>query len=230
LSLRELSRHIIACERCPRLRAYCQEIARQKRRAYRDWDYWAKPVSGFGDPQAQLLIIGLAPGAHGSNRTGRMFTGDSSGDFLYRALHKVGFANRPQARARGDGLRLKNAYITAVVHCAPPQNKPTRQEVSNCSEYLAAELRLLTRVKIVLALGKIAFDSYLALLKRTGLINSRAGLIFGHGVRYELSAELPKLYAAYHPSRQNTQTGRLTDAMFDQVLHAISSEMTKKEA
>lgn len=210
------------------MRDYCQEVALRKRRAYREWDYWAKPVPGFGDPQAQLLIIGLAPGAHGSNRTGRMFTGDSSGDFLYRALHKVGFANRPQARARDDGLQLMNAYIAAIVRCAPPQNRPTHQEIFNCSEYLVAELDLLSRVKIVLALGKIAFDRYLALLKREGLITSRAGLIFGHGARYELSATLPKLYAAYHPSRQNTQTGRLTDAMFDQVLHDISSEMVKR--
>ena len=225
--LRELNRRLIACERCPRLRTHCREIAHNKRKAYRGWDYWAKPVPGFGDPEAQLLIIGLAPGAHGSNRTGRMFTGDSSGDFLYRALCKAGFANRPQARARDDGFHLHNAYITAIARCAPPQNKPTRQEIANCSEYLSAELNLLENVKAVLALGKIAFESYLVLLRRQGQITSRSGVTFRHGARYTLPNGLPMLFSAYHPSRQNTQTGRLTDAMFDEVLEAISSELDR---
>lgn len=215
----DLVGEIVMCETCPRLVAYRQEIARVKRRAYRDWDYWGRPVPGFGDRNARLLIVGLAPGAHGANRTGRMFTGDSSGDTLYAALHRAGFANQPTSRHRDDGLTLRDAFVTAVARCAPPDNKPTRQELLNCRGYLARELELLPSVRVVLALGRIAFDGYLDLLKAWGRCpRDRPRPKFGHGVVCEFDAPLPVLVASYHPSQQNTQTGRLTPAMLDQVL------------
>jgi uracil-DNA glycosylase family 4 len=225
---------LVACTRCPRLRQYCERIARVKRRAYRDQSYWGKPVPGFGDPQARLLIIGLAPAAHGGNRTGRIFTGDRSGDFLFSALHRAGFANQPESRCRGDGLELKDAYITAVLHCAPPGNEPARNELDRCRDYLIRELRLLTRLAAVLALGKIAFDEYLGTLIQIGSIMNRRGIRFQHGARYRLGksefGQWPVLFSSYHPSQQNTQTGRLTPRMLDQVLCEIRQAIPSNES
>jgi uracil-DNA glycosylase family 4 len=209
----QLNREIVACERCPRLRRYCQRIAREKRRAYRDWEYWGKPVPGFGDPQARVLLLGLAPGAHGSNRTGRMFTGDGSGYFLYPVLHEAGYASHAGGGHRDDGLQLRDAYITAAARCAPPANKPTRRELANCAPFLDRELEGLKRVRVVVALGKIAFDAYLDHLKRRGLIASRSGFVFRHGAYYRLP-DGKILLASYHPSQQNTNTGKLTREMF----------------
>ncbi len=221
-----LTHDIITCRRCPRLVAWREEVARVKRRAFRDADYWGKPVPGFGDPDARLVIIGLAPGAHGSNRTGRMFTGDSSGDTLYAALHRAGFASQPTATARDDGLTLYDAFITAVGRCAPPENKPAPQELTNCRPFLARELALLHQARVVLALGRIAFDGYLALLREQGV--EVPALPFAHGVTYSLPAPYPTLVASYHPSRQNTQTGRLTPAMFDAVFEHIRAYLYSK--
>ena len=201
-----LQEKIAACTRCPRLRDHCREIALVKRRAYREHEYWGKPVPSFGDPDARLLILGLAPGAHGANRTGRMFTGDKSGEFLYRALYETGFANQPTSVSRDDGLVLTDAYITASAHCAPPDNKPTREELLNCRPYLERELKLLKNVRVVVALGRIAFDTYLA------TIGERRD--FGHCRVHDLS---PVLIASYHPSQQNTSTGKLTASMLRDV-------------
>ncbi len=191
-----------------------------KRRAYRDWNYWGKPVPAFGDPMARLLIIGLAPGAHGANRTGRMFTGDSSGDFLYRTMYETGFASRPESTHREDGLELRDAYITAAARCAPPGNKPTRKEFEACRPYLVEELQLLSRVQVVIALGRLALDSYLTILHSQGRIEKRSVYPFGHAVQHCLPGSLPVLLCSYHPSRQNTQTGRLTPSMFLQVFRS----------
>lgn len=221
-SITSIRRDVIACTRCPSLRRYCEKIARVKRRAYRTHTYWGKPVPGFGDHTARLLIIGLAPAAHGGNRTGRVFTGDRSGDFLFAALHRSGFATQPTSTHQDDGLQLKEAYITAVLHCAPPDNKPKRSELNRCRDYLVRELRALTRVRAVLALGRIAFDEYLKTLILMQRLPSRRGFLFRHGAAYPLGHGLPMLFAAYHPSQQNTQTGRLTAAMFDHVLADIT--------
>ena len=218
--LKILSEEIIACRKCPRLVAHREKVAREKRRAYRDWTYWGRPVPGFGDPRARLLILGLAPAAHGANRTGRMFTGDRSGDFLYKALHRAGFASQPQSMHGEDGLRLADAYISATVRCAPPGNKPLPSEVEHCRGYLERELELL-RPRAVLALGKIAWDAYLEILKRAGQIASRSDYPFSHGAEAELPAGLSRLFGAYHPSQQNTQTGRLTPPMYAQVFRRI---------
>jgi uracil-DNA glycosylase family 4 len=218
-SWEELNSQIVDCEACPRLVAYRQEVARTKRRAFRDWEYWGRPVSGFGDRNARLLMVGLAPGAHGANRTGRMFTGDSSGDTLTAALHRAGFANQPTSQHRDDGLELHDAFLTAVVRCVPPKNRPTRQEQLNCRGYLARELDLLPSVWVVLALGRIAFEGYLALLRERGVEVPR--LPFRHGACYPFEPPLPTLFVSYHPSRQNTQTGRLTEAMLDEVFGQI---------
>jgi uracil-DNA glycosylase family 4 len=199
-----LQNDIVACTLCPRLRDHCREIAKVKRRAYLDHEYWGKPVPSFGDPEARVLILGLAPGAHGANRTGRMFTGDKSGEFLYRALHETGFASR-------DGVDLKDAYITASAHCAPPDNKPTREELTNCRPYLEREIALLKRLRVVVALGRIAFDTYLS------IVNERKS--FGHGAVYNLT---PVLIASYHPSQQNTSTGKLTAKMLREVFEQAS--------
>ncbi len=210
-----LNRQIVGCGRCPRLIAHCREIARIKRRSFLDWDYWGKPVPSFGDPAARLLILGLAPAAHGANRTGRMFTGDRSGDFLYRSLHKAGFASQTESRHAGDGLRLTDAWITAAAHCAPPENKPSPAELRNCRPFLEREMEILGRVQVVVTLGKIAFDTWLNLLKSRGRIERVADFRFGHGVLYpELQ---PALLGCYHPSQQNTSTGKLTQAMLDEV-------------
>jgi uracil-DNA glycosylase len=219
-SLRVLNEEIIACGRCTRLVAYREKVAKEKRRAFREWTYWGKPVPGFGDEGAQLLILGLAPAAHGANRTGRMFTGDRSGDFLYKALHKAGFANQPTSVHRDDGLQLKNAYISATARCAPPKNKPLPEEILNCRRYLERELEIL-QPKAVLALGKIAWDAYLEILKQEEIISSRAGYKFGHGAEAKLPPSYPRLFGVYHPSQQNTQTGRVTPAMYGVVLKRI---------
>ena len=208
-----LQTELVLCRRCPRLRDHCAEIAATKRRAYRDWEYWGKPVPSFGDPLGRVLIIGLAPGAHGSNRTGRMFTGDGSGNFLYAALHRTGFASQARSASRDDGLTLTDCYITAVAHCAPPGNKPTRDELRNCRPFLERELDLLPNVQVVVALGKIAFDNYLDILKTRGSIASRTPFVFGHDRQFSTGAGTPALVSSYHPSQQNTSTGKLTEKM-----------------
>ena len=213
-SWEELNSQIVLCEACPRLVDYRQEVARTKRRTFREWEYWGRPVPGFGDRNAQLLMVGLAPGAHGSNRTGRMFTGDSSGDTLTAALFRAGFANQPTSQRIDDGLKLHDAFITAVVRCVPPKNRPTRQEQINCRGYLARELDLLSSVRVVLVLGRIAFEGYLALLRERDADIPR--LPFGHGACYQFEPPLPRLMVSYHPSRQYTQPGRLPYAMLDE--------------
>jgi uracil-DNA glycosylase family 4 len=214
--LSQLNREVVACTRCPRLVEYRERIARAKRRAYLDWDYWGKPVPGFGDPEARVLVLGLAPGAHGSNRTGRPFTGDASGKFMYPILYKVGFSNQPHATDRKDGLVLKNLYITAAVRCAPPDNKPLPQELSNCAPYLDREMAGLENVRVVVALGRVGFEAYLNYLKRRGLLKNKSPYLFKHGARYKMP-DGKILMASYHPSNQNTQTGKLTSRMFEDI-------------
>lgn len=209
-----LQERIVACRLCPRLVKYREDVARNKRRAYRDQVYWGKPVPSFGDPQAGILIVGLAPAAHGANRTGRMFTGDRSGDFLYRALHLEGFASQPHSVSRDDGLKLTGVYIAAAVRCAPPDNKPSPEEILTCRRYLERELDLLSSVQVVVALGKLAFDDYLAVLKSRGRIERRSAFTFGHNVEHRTGPDQPVLISSYHPSQQNTQTGKLTEEMF----------------
>jgi len=219
--LAQLQHQVIACTRCTNLIAYCRQVANEKRRMYRECDYWGKPVPSFGDPRAELLILGLAPGAHGANRTGRMFTGDRSGDFLYRGLHEAGFANQPTSRDRNDGLELRNCYITAPLRCPPPANKPSPEELRNCQPYLERELEILTRLRAVLALGRIAFEAYLRVVGKGEGFPRRSTLVFSHGASLLLPPGLPRLFCSYHPSQQNTQTGRLTKEMFQQVLRDI---------
>jgi uracil-DNA glycosylase len=226
-ALEILQREIIACEKCPRLVAYRAEVGRIKRRAYRDWDYWAKPVPGFGDPRARLLLIGLAPGAHGANRTGRMFTGDSSGDFLYKVLFATGFASQPTSTSRDDGLKLVDAYISAPVRCAPPDNKPTVEEIRICRPYLERELELLKAVQVVVALGRVAFDVYLGILRSQGKIARRSGFVFAHDAEHRTGPDQPLLISSYHPSQQNTSTGKLTEAMFRAVFERAKRQMKK---
>jgi len=213
--LDKLSVEITTCHKCPRLVAWREEVAQTKRRAYQDDVYWGKPVPGFGDPNPKVLILGLAPGAHGANRTGRMFTGDSSGDFLYPALHRAGFANQPNADHRDDGLYLKDVFITAVCRCVPPQNRPKVEEIKNCLPWLAAEVALFPDLEGFVVLGGIAFDGIRRLYKIQGRILPRTK--FGHGAFFQLGPGLPWLLASYHPSQQNTRTGRLTKAMFDEI-------------
>src|SRR5229473_1744679 len=215
-----LNQEIVACRKCPRLVRYREKVAREKRRAYREWTYWGKPVPGFGDTHAELLILGLAPAAHGGNRTGRMFTGDRSGDFLYAALHTAGFANQAVSQHRDDGLQLADAYISATCRCAPPDNKPLRKEISNCRGYFERELEIL-KPKALLALGKIAWDAYLEILKLHGVIASRALYKFAHGAEAEVAPGTPRLFGVYHPSQQNTQTGRVAPAMYASVLRRV---------
>ena len=220
----ELSARIVQCTQCPRLVAYRARIAAQKKRAYAQWEYWGRPVPGFGDRNARLLIVGLAPAAHGANRTGRMFTGDSSGDFLVAALWRAGFANQPRSEHASDGLELIDAFVSAPVRCAPPDNRPLREEFERCFPYLAAEFALLRRVRVILALGRVAFDTAKRLLEprldqaaRRQLSAAR----FRHGAVYRFAGGAPALVASYHPSRQNTQTGRLTAPMMDAVLRQV---------
>jgi uracil-DNA glycosylase family 4 len=214
--LEALNARIIACERCPRLRAYGIELARIKRRAYADHDYWSKPVPSFGDEKARVLALGLAPGAHGSNRTGRIFTGDGSGDFLYPVLHEAGFASQPNAISRDDGMTLTGLWISAVVRCAPPGNKPTTDEQRTCAGWLDEEIKLLTDLRVVVCLGRIAFDGLLGWARRTGQLTARTGFAFAHGAEFTLPGGL-MVIASYHPSLQNTNTGKLTRAMFLEV-------------
>jgi uracil-DNA glycosylase family 4 len=227
--LRVLNEEIVACHKCPRLVHYREEVAREKRRAFREWTYWGKPVPGFGDSNAQLLILGLAPAAHGGNRTGRVFTGDRSGDFLYAALYKAGFANQPTSVRRDDGLQLKNVYVAASVRCAPPANKPLPSEIMNCRSYLVRELEVL-KPRAVLALGKIAWDAYLEILKQSGVIASRAAFQFAHGAEAKLPGGGATLFGIYHPSQQNTQTGRVTPAMYAQVLQRIRRFLSNQDS
>ena len=214
-TLTEVNFAISTCEKCPRLRRYCEAVARDKRRAFRDEAYWGKPLPGFGDPNARVLIVGLAPAAHGGNRTGRMFTGDRSGDFLYAALHRAGWANQPTSIDRADGLCLNEVYITAAGRCAPPDNKPAPAELDNCRSYLIEELRLLKNVSAIVALGQIAFDSVLMALPERGVTIFKPRPAFGHNLAYRLQHYT--LIASYHPSQRNTSTKLLTPTMFDAV-------------
>ena len=221
--LKILEDQLIQCRRCPRLVAWREEVARTKRRAYMDRDYWGKPVPGFGDPQARLLILGLAPGAHGSNRTGRMFTGDGSGNFLFPALHRAGFASQTESQFRGDGLELQDCWITAACRCAPPQNKPSREELANCQPWLMQEIDLLKYLQGVVLLGKIALDSLLRLPGFNEL--PKKEIVFGHGAFYQPRADLPWILCSYHPSMQNTQTGKLTVEMFDHIWQQAKAKL-----
>ena len=227
--LEQVHSSIVSCERCPRLRTYCQRIAREKRRAFRDDVYWGRPVPGFGDPGARVLIVGLAPAAHGANRTGRVFTGDGgggSGDFLMTALHENGFASIPTSQRPDDGLRLTDAYIAAAVRCAPPDNKPTPEEIGRCLDHLDAEVAQLPNIRVVVLLGRIGFDAWLQLLKRRGVdVSPRPQ--FGHGVVRRLGADLPILVGSYHPSRQNTNTGKLTARMMSDVFRTARQLVAK---
>jgi uracil-DNA glycosylase len=211
-----LREEITVCNRCPRLVQYRQDVAERKPPRFRDWTYWARPLPGFGDPRARLLILGLAPAAHGGNRTGRMFTGDRSGEWLFRTLHHFGFANQPRSEQTGDGLDLHDAYLTATIRCAPPLNKPLPSETRNCRPYLLRELDLLACVRVLVALGRIAFDAALSALDQGFGLSVSPKPTFGHGRIYALPRGLT-LMASYHPSQQNTQTGRLTRTMFDEI-------------
>ena len=230
-----LNERVIRCRKCPRLVRYRERVAREKRRMYRDWDYWGRPVPGFGDPRAELLLLGLAPAAHGGNRTGRVFTGDRSGDFLFAALYRAGFSSQPTSAHREDGLRLRNCYITASVRCCPPANKPSPLERARCRPYLEEEFRLLGRVRAVLALGRLAHDTYLGWLRDRGRIRRAADFPFGHGIFYDLPAprgsdpdRMIRLFDSYHPSQQNTQTRRLTAAMLDSVLRSVQQFLERE--
>lgn len=215
-TLEELNARVIACDRCARLREHCESVAAIRRRAYADWEYWGRPVPSFGDPRARVLLLGLAPGAHGSNRTGRPFTGDGSGEFLFPVLHEAGFASQPNASSREDGMRLRDMWITAVARCAPPGNKPTTEELRNCAPWLDEEMRLLKELRVVVCLGRIAFDGLLSWALRNGIVSSRRGFLFAHGAEGELPNGLTVI-TSYHPSLQNTNTGKLTRPMFLEV-------------
>lgn len=217
-SLEELENRIVSCRRCPRLVEWREEVGRVKRRAFRGEEYWAKPVPGFGDPHARVVVVGLAPGAHGSNRTGRMFTGDASGVFLYRALHKTGFASAAESISREDGLILNGLFITALCRCVPPENKPRPEEIVNCREFLAAELEMLKPEGIV-ALGRLAFDEMVRFYHR----KQGEVPVFSHGILLKQQGDNPWILGSYHPSRQNTQTGRLTVEMFDRIWQTARS-------
>ncbi len=227
LTLIELQREIVACQRCPRLIAHCEKIAQIRRRAYRSWEYWGKTVPSFGATDAKLLILGLAPGAHGANRTGRVFTGDRSGDLLYKVLHAAGFASQPSSVSRDDGLSLNDAYITAAVHCAPPGNKPTPEEIGACRGYLERELELLPNLRAVVALGKIAFDVYLSIMRDQGVIRSRSAFLFAHNAEHRIGPGQPLLISSYHPSQQNTSTGKLTEKMLLEVFLRVQDIRAK---
>lgn len=225
-SLNVLNAAIVDCTACERLVAYRQEVARTKRRQFKDWIYWGRPVPGFGDPTARLYVLGLAPAAHGGNRTGRIFTGDRSGDWLYGALHRYGFANQATSIHRDDGLALTDCYIGATVRCAPPDNKPLPDEFERCRRFLREEVRLLDRIRVVIALGKIAFDHYLKVCQLEGLAIPSPVPKFGHGVSYRLPWSV-LLLSSYHPSQQNTFTGKLTRPMFHSVFAAARRELNK---
>ncbi|MGA7343552.1 MAG: uracil-DNA glycosylase [Terracidiphilus sp.] len=212
LTLKTLNDRIVGCTLCPRLRIHSAEVARVRRRAYADWEYWGRPVPSFGDPEARVLALGLAPGAHGSNRTGRPFTGDGSGDFLYPVLHQAGFASQPMAVSREDGMKLSGLWISAVVRCAPPANKPTPAELRNCAPWLDREIALLKNLRVVVCLGRIAFNGLLAHEARSARLPARSAFVFAHGAEFTLPSGL-KAIASYHPSLQNTNTGKLTRPM-----------------
>ncbi len=221
MDMAALEQEIVNCRKCPRLGAHCLEMARVKRRAFRSWTYWGRPVPSFGDPAARLLIVGLAPAAHGANRTGRVFTGDRSGDFLFRALHETGFASQALSQSIDDGLHLRDAWITCTNHCAPPDNKPTPEEILNCRPWLVQELGLLNRLRVVVALGRIAFDGYLRAIGR------RPGeFAFGHNLQHRTGPDARLLIGCYHPSQQNTSTGRLTESMLQDVFRAARKELS----
>lgn len=222
-NIQSLNAEITACRLCPRLVAWREQTSLAKRQAYQDWEYWGKPVSGFGDIHAPVLVVGLAPGAHGANRTGRMFTGDGSGTFLYQALYKTGFANQPTSLHRGDGLAVKGLFISAVCRCAPPDNKPAPEEIKNCQPYLQREIELMENLKGVVVLGRIAFDETLRIFRQKGYQIPR--LEFRHGAFYRLGPDLPWMLASYHPSRQNTQTGRLTVGMFAEIWEKVKQNL-----
>ncbi len=225
--IESVQQNITNCIRCPRLRAYGERIGEVKRKMYRDQEYWAKPVHGFGDPNARILVLGLAPGAHGANRTGRPFTGDASGDFMYDVLHELGLASKPRAVSRDDGLKLRKLWIGSVVRCAPPGDKPTPEEVRNCASHLTAEIDALPKVSTVVCLGKIAWDGYLAHLLAQGVIERRSAYTFGHGAEYVLPNGI-RLFGCYHPSLRNTNTGRLNRPMFARVfLRALEAGVAK---
>jgi uracil-DNA glycosylase family 4 len=224
-SLARVTREVVHCERCPRLRRWCREVARTKVRRFRDEVYWGRPVPGFGDPRARLLVVGLAPAAHGANRTGRVFTGDRSGDFLFAALHRAGFASQPESTGRDDGQALGGCFITPVARCAPPANKPTPAEVARCREYLAREWALLRDVRAVLVLGRIAMDGFLAMLRESGRPLPRR-LEFAHGATHDLGGGV-RLLCSYHVSQQNTFTGRLTPRSFDAVLAKVKRHLAR---
>jgi len=219
-----LNQDIIACKKCPRLVQYLADVAQVRRRAYRDWEYWAKPVPGFGDLKARLYLIGLAPGAHGANRTGRPFTGDKSGEFLYRVMYETGFASQPTSLSADDGLRLIDCYIGAAVRCAPPDNKPLPQEIRNCRPYLEEELADLKNLRAVIALGRIAFDVYLGILQDQGIITRRSSFSFAHNKVHRTGPDQPLLISSYHPSQQNTSTGKLTQKMLKAVFVRARSQ------
>lgn len=227
LELKKLQDEIIASNACPRLVRYCRKVAEEKRAMYREETYWGKALPSFGDPAAELVIVGLAPAAHGGNRTGRMFTGDRSGDFLFQGLYDAGFANQPIGRRKDDGLVLQNCYITTIVRWAPPLNKPTPLEVRRCLPFLAREMELLNRVRAVLVLGKFAYDGYLRVARAGSKLPPKNSIPFGHGAAYDLPHPLPRLYCSYHPSQHNTQTGRLTPEMFRSVLSNIQDWLSK---
>jgi uracil-DNA glycosylase family 4 len=218
MTLDQLERQITECRRCPRLVEWREQVAMVKRAAFQDDEYWGKPVPGFGDHDARLLIVGLAPAAHGANRTGRMFTGDRSGDWLYRALFKVGIASRPDSISADDGMRLTGAFVSAIVRCAPPANKPTAKERTACRPWLEREIDLITGLRVILALGGLAFDQVLRILAGRGVDLPRPRPRFGHGVEVHLRPAGPIVVGSYHPSQQNTFTGRLTEAMLDGVV------------
>ncbi len=228
-SLARVARDVMACERCPRLRAWCREAATVKVKRFRDQNYWGRPIAGFGDPRARLLVVGLAPAAHGANRTGRIFTGDRSGDFLFAALHRFGLASQPDSLRQDDGLTLSDCYITATARCAPPGNKPTREEIASCREYLIREWYRLPAVRAILVLGKIAMEGTVAMLRELGRAPVRQVYSFGHGVSHDLGDGL-RLFASYHPSQQNTFTGRLTPRGFDSVLAASMRHLERPAA
>ena len=220
-TLSEINSAAVSCELCPRLRKYCSLVAKKKRRQFLDWEYWGKPLPGFGDANARVMILGLAPAAHGGNRTGRMFTGDGSAQFLMAALYQFGFTDHPTSNSVDDGLQLQDAYMTAIVRCAPPKNKPKPNEIENCQRYWTQEFMLLLNLRVVLALGRTAFDTYARFLREQGI--DTKGLRFEHAAFYRLTEPYPALCASYHPSRQNTQTGKLTVTMFNRVFAKIQS-------
>ncbi len=226
--LQVLSNDIVQCRRCPRLVRWREMAAKVKVKRFRPWEYWGKPVPGFGDPQARLLIVGLAPAAHGANRTGRMFTGDRSGEWLYRALYKAGFANKPTSLSRTDGLKLSDCYITAICRCAPPQNKPLSREIANCNPFLQQELTLLKRVRVILALGRLAFETTFKTVDGLGLSHLSVAPKFSHGVLFQFSSQLA-LLGSYHPSQQNTFTGRLTEQMFNSVFRHVKEILASSD-